>query len=113
MLVAASLVAAVIVAAVVAVVLMSGGVGNKDVKKIAVADVQTEVPKVLVDRTNGYVAGDIKDVRCNDGKDPTVKKGDTFTCTASVRGKQHQLTVTFQDDDGTYVVGMPQLDGGK
>ncbi|CAM3270456.1 hypothetical protein BST27_21755 [Mycobacterium intermedium] len=113
MLIAVSLIAAVVVAAVVAGVMIFGGNSNKDVKKISVADVQTEVPKVLVDRTNGYVAGDIKDVRCNDGKDPTVKKGDTFTCTASVRGKQHQLTVTFQDDNGTYVVGLPQLDGGK
>lgn len=108
-----AVVAVVIGVALVAVVFMKSGVVNKDVKKIAVADVQTEIPKVLVDRTNGYVSGDIKDVKCNNGHDPTVKKGDTFTCTASVRGKQHQLTVTFQDDNGTYVVGLPQLDGGK
>ncbi|OBK29812.1 hypothetical protein A5634_17295 [Mycobacterium asiaticum] len=97
---------------VVAVLLLSGTV-NGDVKKVAVASVQTEVQQVLVDRITGYDEGDIGEIRCNNGKDPTVKKGGSFTCDVTVRGKQHQLKVTFQDADGTYEVGLPQLDGGK
>ena len=86
---------------------------NQDIKKIAVADVQTEVQQILVDRTTGYDSDDIKDVKCNNGQDPTVKKGGSFSCDVTVRGKQHKLTVTFQDDNGTYEVGLPQLEGGK
>jgi Domain of unknown function (DUF4333) len=98
--------------AVVAVLLFSG-VFKFETKKIAVGGVQTQVQQILVDRVTGYSADDIKDVKCNNGQDPTVKKGDSFNCNVSVRGKQHQLTVTFQDDNGTYEVGLPQLSGGK
>jgi Domain of unknown function (DUF4333) len=94
-------------------VLMVTGVLKHDIKKIAVAGVQTQVQQVLVDRITGYNADEIKDVKCNNGQDPTVKKGDSFNCNVNVRGKQHQLTVTFQDDNGTYEVGLPQLSGGK
>lgn len=95
------------------VALLTSGVVSQDTKKVAVSGVQTEVQQILVDRTSGYYSDDIKDVKCNNGHDPTVKKGGSFTCDVSVRGTQHQLTVTFSDDDGTYVVGLPQLSGGK
>jgi Domain of unknown function (DUF4333) len=105
-------VAAVVIVGAVAMLMMSGGLKH-DTKKVAVAGVQTEVQQILVDRVTGYNANDIKDVKCNNGQDPTVKKGDSFSCDVNVRGKQHQLTVTFQDDNGTYEVGLPQLAGGK
>jgi hypothetical protein len=88
-------------------------VASKDGKKVAVADVQTEVQQVLVDRITGYDSSDITNVRCNNGQDPTVKNGGSFTCKVSVRGEQHQLTVTFKDANGTYEVGLPELEGGK
>ena len=105
------MIAALIVGAVA--VLMVSGVVKHDTKKVAVAGVQAEVQQVLVDRITGYSSDDIKDVKCNNGQDPTVKKGGSFACDVTVRGKQHQLTVTFQDDSGTYEVGLPQLGGGK
>jgi hypothetical protein len=37
-----------------------------------------------------------------------VKAGNTFTCTATVGGKQQQVTVTVQDAGGDYQVGHPQ-----
>ena len=43
----------------------------------------------------------------NDGQSPTVKKGDTFNCEVSIDGTKRQVTVTFQDDSGTYEVGRP------
>ncbi|QLL09069.1 DUF4333 domain-containing protein [Mycobacterium vicinigordonae] len=103
---------AVVIAGVIAVLLLAGVV-NGDTKKIAVSGVQTEVEQILLDRTSGYYSDDIKNVRCNNGQDPTVKKGQKFSCDVTVRGKPHQLTVTFDDDNGTYTVGLPQLGGGK
>ena len=88
-------------------------VANQDTKKIAVDGVQREVQQILTDRVTGYSADDIKNVNCNNGRNPTVEKGGTFTCDVNVRGQQRQLTVTFQDNDGTYSVGLPQLVGGK
>jgi Domain of unknown function (DUF4333) len=105
-------IAGVLIVGAVAMLMMSGGLKH-DTKKVAVAGVQSEIPQILVDRVTGYSADDIKDVRCNNGQDPTVKKGGSFTCDVNVRGKQHQLTVTFQDDNGTYEVDLPQLTGGK
>jgi hypothetical protein len=96
-----------------AAAMMLSGTAKHDTKKVAVAGVQTEVQQILVDRVTGYTASDIKDIKCNNGQDPTVKKGDSFSCDVNVRGKQHQLTVTFQDNNGTYEVGLPQLAGGK
>jgi hypothetical protein len=105
-------VAAVVVVA-VGVVLKVSGVLHRETKKLAVAEVQTEVQKILVDRVTGYTSSDITNVTCNNGKDPTVKQGGSFTCNVTDRAKQHQLTVTFTDGNGTYEVGLPQLSGGK
>jgi Domain of unknown function (DUF4333)/Protein of unknown function (DUF2510) len=108
-----------IVAAVIAVIggavaaLWMSGVFTRETKKLAIAEVQTEVQQVLLDRVTGYTSSDIKDVTCNNGQDPTVKQGGSFTCNVTDRGKQRQLTVTFTDGNGTYEVGLPQLSGGK
>lgn len=103
---------AILLAGTVTVLLAAGGL-NRNLKKVAVAGVQTEVEQTLVDRITGYSPGDITNVKCNNGQDPTVKKGGSFTCDVTVRGQQRQLKVTFQDDNGTYAVGLPQLEGGK
>ena len=60
------------------------------------------------DEANGYGAKNVKDVKCNGGPSPTVKKGDTFNCEVSIDGTKRQVTVTFQDDKGTYEVGRPK-----
>lgn len=36
-----------------------------------------------------------------------VKTGNTFTCTATIGGKQQQVTVTITDENGDYQVGHP------
>lgn len=66
------------------------------------------VQTILTDETNGYGAKNVKDVKCNGGSNPTVKKGGTFDCTVSIDGAAKRVTVTFQDDKGTYEVGRPQ-----
>ncbi|WP_102145384.1 DUF4333 domain-containing protein [Mycobacterium hubeiense] len=76
--------------------------------KLDVEAAQSGVQQILTDETNGYGAKNVKDVKCNNGESPTVKKGDTFTCEVSIDGTKRQVTVTFQDDDGTYEVGRPK-----
>ena len=76
--------------------------------KLDVNAAQTGVQQILTDETNGYGAKNVKDVKCNNGQNPTVKKGDTFNCEVSIDGTKRQVTVTFQDDKGTYEVGRPK-----
>lgn len=76
--------------------------------KLDIDAAQTGVQQILTDEANGYGAKNVKDVKCNDGQSPTVKKGETFDCEVSIDGTKRQVTVTFQDDDGTYEVGRPK-----
>src|SRR6266702_2122551 len=58
--------------------------------------------KKVLDHTaveNTVRQGGYTNVNCNDGKNPTVKKGATFTCTAD-GGKK--VTVTITDSKGDY-----------
>jgi hypothetical protein len=76
--------------------------------KLDVAKAQSGVQQILSDQSNGYGAKNVQDVKCNNGQSPTVKKGDTFNCEVSIDGTKRQVTVTFQDDSGTYEVGRPK-----
>ena len=76
--------------------------------KLDVSAAQSGVQQILTDEANGYGAKNVKDVKCNQGNSPTVKKGDTFNCEVSIDGTKRQVTVTFQDDSGTYEVGRPK-----
>ncbi|HKP43322.1 DUF4333 domain-containing protein [Mycobacterium sp.] len=76
--------------------------------KLDVSAAQTGVQQILTDETNGYGAKNVKDVKCNQGDSPTVKKGGTFDCEVSIDGTKRKVTVTFQDDKGTYEVGRPK-----
>ncbi len=76
--------------------------------KLDVSAAQSGVQQILTDEANGYGAKNVKDVKCNSGQSPTVKKGDTFNCEVSIDGTKRQVTVTFQDDSGTYEVGRPK-----
>ncbi|MDX1892906.1 DUF4333 domain-containing protein [Mycolicibacterium sp. 050158] len=76
---------------------------NLDVKAA-----QSGVQQILSDQTNGYGAKNVQDVTCNHGANPKVVKGGTFDCEVSIDGTKRQVTVTFQDDSGTYEVGRPR-----
>jgi hypothetical protein len=76
--------------------------------KLDISAAQSGVQQILTDEANGYGAKNVKDVKCNSGQSPTVKKGDTFNCEVSIDGTKRQVTVTFQDDKGTYEVGRPK-----
>ncbi len=100
----------VLAAIIVAVVLVMGfwKPGFFVTTKLDVNKAQDGVKTILTDQTNGYGVKNVSDVKCNNGKNPTVKKGDSFTCDASIDGQHKQVTVTFQDDTGTYEVGRPK-----
>ena len=76
--------------------------------KLDVDAAQTGVQQILTDEANGYGAKNVRDVNCNGGASPEVKKGNTFDCEVSIDGTKREVTVTFQDDDGTYEVGRPR-----
>ena len=76
--------------------------------KLDVSAAQSGVKQILTDESNGYGAKNVKDVKCNNGESPTVKKGETFDCEVSIDGTKRQVTVTFQDNNGTYEVGRPK-----
>jgi hypothetical protein len=76
--------------------------------KLDVNKAQAGVQQILSDSTNGYGAKNVKDVKCNNGQNPTVKKGASFDCDVSIDGTKRSVTVTFQDNKGTYEVGRPK-----
>ena len=97
-------------AAIVAVILVLGfwAPGFFVTTKLDVSKAQAGVQQILTDNTNGYGAKNVKDVKCNNGQNPTVKKGATFDCDVSIDGTKRSVTVTFQDNKGTYEVGRPK-----
>ena len=107
---AAGTVLGVLAALVLAIVLVMGfwKPGFFVTTTLDVTKAQQGVTQILTDESNGYGAKNVKDVRCNNGENPTVKKGDTFNCEVSIDGTKRQVTVTFQDDKGTYEVGRPK-----
>jgi uncharacterized protein DUF4333 len=76
--------------------------------ELNVTSAQTGVQRVLTDSTSGYGARDVKDVKCNGGKNPVVKQGATFSCDVTVNGMKRQVSVKFRDDQGAYEVSRPQ-----
>jgi hypothetical protein len=76
--------------------------------KLDINAAQSGVEQILTDESNGYGAKNVQDVTCNNGESPEVKKGSTFDCEVSIDGTKREVTVTFQDDDGTYEVGRPR-----
>ena len=76
------------VAASIAVVLVLGfwEPGFFVTTKLDVNKAQSGVQQILTDETNGYGAKNVKNVKCNNGGDPTVKKGGTFDCDVSIDG---------------------------
>lgn len=98
---------AIAVAAVVLMVGLSGFDAFKG-KVLDVSKAESGVQRILLDANDGYGATNVSDVACNDGKNPEVKKGASFTCDVVVDGRKRQVLVVFQDDDGTYEVDRPR-----
>ncbi|NMD54193.1 MULTISPECIES: DUF4333 domain-containing protein [Tsukamurella] len=97
-------IAAAAIIAIVAIVLIVGyATGAFFGKKFDNAKVNEGVTKVLKD---SYNETDAKDVACKtDGV--KVKTGESFTCSATIGGKEKTVSVKVLDDEGKYQVGAP------
>jgi Domain of unknown function (DUF4333) len=82
------------------------GVGRGMV--LDVSKVQTGVLQTLSDPASGYGANTVSEVSCNGGRNPSARKGTTFTCEATVNGAQREVTVAVSDDQGTYEIDRPR-----
>ncbi|GFG87026.1 hypothetical protein BST10_15745 [Mycolicibacter algericus DSM 45454] len=92
----------------VLVTLVLRGVADSGPVELDVGHAQDGVWRVLTDPINGYGRDDVTDVRCNNGVNPRVRKGSSFTCTVIVNGVQRQVLAEFADDAGTYEVDRPR-----
>lgn len=101
-------IAAVVVAAAAFLVLGLWKPGFLNTTKLDLTIAQRNIEQLLSDRTNGYGLTGVADVKCNNGENPTVRPGATFTCTVSIGGSPHQVTVTFDNSAGDYTVSLPQ-----
>ena len=77
-------------------------------KVLDIAKAQRQVEQILRDPLDGYGAGTVTAVVCNNGINPTIKAGSGFSCDATVDGAPRRIAVVFQDDDGTYAVDRPR-----
>jgi hypothetical protein len=100
--------AVVLSAVAVLLVVRAGPVKFRTADKLNITAAEAGVRNVLTDATTGYGLAGVNGVSCNQGVEPTVVKGTTFTCDLTINGHQAQTTVTFVDDDGTYSVGRPE-----
>jgi hypothetical protein len=77
-------------------------------KALNVSKTEAGVARILLDPADGYGVTSVTDVVCNNGDDPQIKKGGTFTCDVVVDGRKRQVLVAFSDDNGTYEVDRPR-----
>lgn len=101
-------VAGVLVLAVLLMLVLHGIVGGSGPVELDVGHAEDGVHEVLTDPVNGYGREDVSDIRCNNGVNPTVRKGGSFSCTVIVNGAPRQVLVEFADDAGTYLVDRPR-----
>ncbi len=76
--------------------------------ELDVGRAQNNIQTLLSDDVSGYGPGHVRDVVCNQGRNPVVQKGGTFVCDVTVDGTKRTITATFQDDQGAYQITLPQ-----
>lgn len=99
-----------VLCALVAAALLIGGFSTPGfflTRQLDVQQAQAGVRHVLSD-TAGYGAPNVSDVSCNGGQNPTIKKGETFTCEVTIDSVRWQIPVKFTDDAGGYELGRPR-----
>lgn len=94
--------------ALLVILVLRGVVGGTGPVELDVLAAQDGVRQVLIDPINGYGRDDVADVLCNNGTNPRVRAGNSFTCSVIVDGAQRQVLVEFSDDAGTYAVDRPR-----
>ncbi|MGE2724431.1 DUF4333 domain-containing protein [Mycolicibacterium pulveris] len=82
--------------------------GFFDTNVLDVQQVEAGVVEILSDPINGYGANEVTAITCNNGQDPTVEKGEGFSCDVVIDGAHRDVQVVFRDDVGTYEVDGPR-----
>ncbi|MHC9297071.1 DUF4333 domain-containing protein [Mycobacterium sp. LTG2003] len=100
--------AAVGAVALVAVGLAVWKLGESSGTRLDVRHAEAGVAEILSNPIYGYGANDVAAVACNNGRNPEVKVGGTFTCAVDINATVRQVTVEFTDDSGTYAVDGPR-----
>lgn len=102
-------------AAAAVVVIAAGGLGlwawrGLDVggTRLDVRQAEAGVAQILSDPINGYGANRIAAVACNNGKNPVVRTGASFTCAVEINDTLRRVIVEFTDSNGTYAVDGPR-----
>lgn len=76
--------------------------------RLDVRQAEAGVAQILSDPINGYGANRVVAVACNDGKNPLVRTGATFTCAVEINDTLRRVIVEFTDNNGTYAVDGPR-----
>lgn len=92
----------------VAIGAMLGSRTDSPGRVLDVAAAQRGVAAVLVDPISGYGVASVDAATCNNGVNPPVRRGESFSCDVVVDGAPRRVLVVFQDDDGTYAVDRPR-----
>lgn len=82
--------------------------GFLNTTKLDITVAQRSIEQLLSDKANGYGLAAVSDVTCNNGQNPTVRAGATFTCTLRIAGVPRQVNVTFDNSSGDYTVSPPR-----
>ncbi|WP_260508788.1 DUF4333 domain-containing protein [Mycolicibacterium farcinogenes] len=101
------------VAAVVGVAVIGAGLwawsrSDTGGTRLDVRQAEAGVAQILSDPINGYGANRVVAVACNDGKNPVVRTGATFTCAVEINDTLRRVIVEFTDNNGTYAVDGPR-----
>ncbi|MEW2483330.1 DUF4333 domain-containing protein [Mycobacterium sp. NPDC049093] len=101
------------VVAVVAVAVIGTGLwawsrADTNSTRLDVHQAESGVAQILSDPINGYGANRVVAVACNNGRNPVVRAGATFTCAVEINDTLRRVIVEFTDDNGTYAVDGPR-----
>ncbi|MGV0770468.1 DUF4333 domain-containing protein [Mycobacterium syngnathidarum] len=100
--------AAVVAVAVIGVGLWAWSRSDATGTRLDVRQAEAGVAQILSDPINGYGANRVVAVACNDGKNPVVRTGATFTCAVEINDTLRRVIVEFTDNNGTYAVDGPR-----
>jgi len=94
---------------VVAIVLFLGFVapGFFLTRELDVSKAEDSITALLSDPSSSY-GRTVSDLKCNDGQNPIIRRGQRFTCSLKIDGQAKQVEVTFTGDDGNFEVGVPK-----
>jgi hypothetical protein len=76
--------------------------------RLDVRQAEAGVAQILSDPINGYGANRVVAIACNNGRNPVVRAGATFTCAVEINDTLRRVIVEFVDNNGTYAVDGPR-----